>query len=313
MKRKILASIMSLMTVLAFALLAAQCVEAAPFDQILDRWSKTRTYVDREDDISNLEIRVTYYSAEFIEAYIQKEADANLWTQQEADDYKYKFLKALRLDEMIPVQIYFNNNGPTMHLGPFDIMVSLRIKNKSYKPVDYDKRFNFAFQGKKEGLVFFPRYDEKTGKDLLEGVKRISTLQAYDITVEHDGEKFRDEYILGLVSNTYSIAGLSNLVAKGVLFDDGLFEVTLVKMPGSLIELNSILNCLIKKDLNPKYFCTFKTSHVRFTSDHEIAWTLDGESGGSYTVADIENHRQAVKIIVKGVPEETAESVGSKD
>ncbi len=148
---------------------------------------------------------------------------------------------------------------------------------------------------------------------LLEGVKRISTLQAYDITVEHDGEKFRDEYILGLVSNTYSIAGLSNLVAKGVLFDDGLFEVTLVKMPGSLIELNSILNCLIKKDLNPKYFCTFKTSHVRFTSDHEIAWTLDGESGGSYTVADIENHRQAVKIIVKGVPEETAESIGSKD
>ena len=174
MKRKILASIMSLMTALAFALLAAQCVEAASFDQILDRWSKTRTYVDREDDISNLEIRVTYYSAEFIEAYIQKEADANLWTKQEADDYKYKFLKALRLDEMIPVQIYFNNNGPTMHLGPFDIMVSLRIKNKSYKPVDYDKRFNFAFQGKKEGLVFFPRYDEKTGKDLLEGAKTVT-------------------------------------------------------------------------------------------------------------------------------------------
>ncbi len=159
---------------LSAIMLFSVAVHADSFDRILDRWSKTRTYVDREDDISNLEIRVTYYSAEFIEAYIQKEAAANLWTQQEADDYKYKFLKALRLDEMIPVQIYFNNNGPTMHLGPFDIMVSLRIKNKSYKPVDYDKRFNFAFQGKKEGLVFFPRYDEKTGKDLLEGAKTVT-------------------------------------------------------------------------------------------------------------------------------------------
>ena len=174
MKRKIFIVISALMLAMTSGILAMTCADAASFDRILERWSKTRTYVDREDDISNLEIRATYYSAEFIEAYIQKEAEANLWTQQEADDYKYKFLSALRLDEMIPVQIYFNNNGPTMHLGPFDIMVKLLIKNKSYKPVDYDKRFNFAFQGPKEGLVFFPRYDEKTGKDLLEGAKTVT-------------------------------------------------------------------------------------------------------------------------------------------
>ena len=158
----------------AFTLASASCSYAAPFDRILDRWSKSVKYIDTEDDISNLEIRATYYSAEFIEAYIQREAEKNLWTQQEAEDYKYKFLQALRLDEMIPVQIEFNNNGPTMHIGPFDIFVKLIIGRKSYKPADYDKRFNFSFQGKKEGLVFFPRYDEKTGKDLLEGVKSVT-------------------------------------------------------------------------------------------------------------------------------------------
>ncbi len=162
-----------LLAVAAVGTFAAYTV-AAPFDQVLDRWTKTRTYIDKEDDISNLEIKATYYSAEFIEAYIQREAEKNLWTQQETEDYKYKFLQALRLNEMIPIQIEFNNNGPTMHLGPFDIMVKLIIKNKSYKPVDYDKRFNFSFQGKKEGLVFFPRYDEKTGKDLLEGAKTVT-------------------------------------------------------------------------------------------------------------------------------------------
>ncbi|MCF0248586.1 MAG: hypothetical protein HUJ86_08255, partial [Synergistes sp.] len=119
-------------------------------------------------------VKATYYSAEFIEALIQKEAKANLWTQQEADDFKYNLLNSLKLDEYIPVRVEFINNGPTMYLGPFDVMVKMRMGGKAYKPADYDKRLNFKFQGKKDGLVFFPRYDEKTGKDLLKGVKSVN-------------------------------------------------------------------------------------------------------------------------------------------
>lgn len=171
-KKHIALTIVMIITVVMTFVSAGSAAE--PFERLLDRWTKSREYVDREDGISRLDIRATYYSAEFVEAYVQKEADANLWTEQETDDYKYKFLQALHLDEMIPIQIYFNNNGPTMHLGPFDTMVKLMVKNKSYKPVDYDKRFNFAFQGEREGLVYFPRYDEKTGKDLLEGVKTVT-------------------------------------------------------------------------------------------------------------------------------------------
>lgn len=144
---------------------------------------------------------------------------------------------------------------------------------------------------------------------LMEGVKRINKLEAYDITVEHDGEVYRDDFIVGLISNTVSIAGLSNLVANGVVFDDGLFEVTLIRTPNSLIELNGILNCILTKNLDPKYFYTFKTSRVRFTSDQEIKWTLDGESGGSYTVADIEALKQAVKIIVKNPAPEAEKNI----
>lgn len=156
----------------AFCIFAAQCMAATSFDRSLARWQKSRRYVG-EDDISNLTIRATYYSAEFIEAYVQSEAGKNLWTEQEMEDFKYKFLQALRLDEMIPIQIEFDNNAETMHPGPFDAMVKLIIKNKSYKPADYDRRFNFSFQGKREGIVYFPRYDEKTGKDLLDGVSSV--------------------------------------------------------------------------------------------------------------------------------------------
>lgn len=153
------------------SLISTLPADAAAYDQVLQRWTKSRKIVD--EDGANLEIKATYYSAEYIEALMQKEAQANLWTENEAENYKYNFLGALRLDEMIPIEIEFINNAPTMFLGPFDIMIKLRIGNKLYKPVDYDKRFNFKFQGKKNGLVYFPRYDEKTGKDLLAGVKTV--------------------------------------------------------------------------------------------------------------------------------------------
>ena len=145
---------------------------ADAFDNILQRWTKSVRHEDVEFG-GNLEVIATYYSAEYIEAMVQKEAKDNLWTDDEMENFKYRFLSTLRLDEMIPIHVEFINNGPTMHMGPFDVMVKLRIKNKLYKAVDYDKRFNFSFQGKKDGLIFFPRYDEKTGKDLLEGVKNV--------------------------------------------------------------------------------------------------------------------------------------------
>ena len=52
---------------------------ADTFDQVLQRWTKSRKIVD--EDGANLEVRATYYSAEFIEALVQKEAKDNLWTQ----------------------------------------------------------------------------------------------------------------------------------------------------------------------------------------------------------------------------------------
>ena len=153
------------------SIFAASCASADAFDKVLDRWRKSQYF--QSDMDGNLTITCTYYSAEYVEAYVQSEAEKNLWTKQETEDFKYRFLSTLRLNETIPIYIEFINNGPSMHPGPFDIMVALRIKNKAYKPIDYDKRFNFRFQGKKDGFVFFPRYDEKTGKDLLEGVKSV--------------------------------------------------------------------------------------------------------------------------------------------
>ena len=173
----------------ALLLLAAFLVILVPlqsyadsFDSVLQRWTKSRKFIDKDNMVSNMEVRATYYSVEYVEALVQSEAQKNLWTQQETEDYKYNLLKSLQLNEMIPIQVEFINNGPTMYLGPFDIMAKLYIGNKIYKMADYDKRFNFKFQGKKEGLIYFPRFDEKTGKDLLKGVKSVRLVFSSNIS-----------------------------------------------------------------------------------------------------------------------------------
>lgn len=182
-----------LVFVMLCSMFIATCMSAGasadPLDSVLSRWTKNRKFIDKEDRVTNMEVLATYYSAEYMEALIQSEAQKNLWTEQETENYKYNFLGALRLDEMIPINIKFINNGPTMHLGPFDIMVKLRIGNKLYKPVDYDKRFNFQFQGEKEGLVYFPRYDAATGKDLLKGVPTVRLELSAAISPLTDGSE----------------------------------------------------------------------------------------------------------------------------
>nr|WP_321499866.1 hypothetical protein [uncultured Dethiosulfovibrio sp.] len=141
-------------------------------DSVLSRWRKTEKIMD-EDNMGYVEFTLTYYAAEYIEALVQKEAKSNLWTKDEEENYKYQLLKTLQLEQYIPVFIEINNYGPALRMAPFGDQIVLWIGNKKYSPVDYDKRFNFKLTGKREGFVYFPRYDEKTGKPFLDKAKTI--------------------------------------------------------------------------------------------------------------------------------------------
>ena len=155
-----------LVCALFFSLSAAAFADA----KVLARWSQMKSY--RDSFGGELDVRATYYSAEYIEALVKKEAEKNLWTENEMEQYKYQLLSGLSLDEYIPIHVEFDNRGPSMHLAPFDSFLTLWVGKNKLSPADFDKRFNFSFQGKREGLVFFPRYDKK-GKSYLEGVKTI--------------------------------------------------------------------------------------------------------------------------------------------
>ena len=133
---------------------------------------------------------------------------------------------------------------------------------------------------------------------ILEGAKRIFNIPSYKIKVEHDGEVIEDEFIFGMVTNSRSVGGFSNMVGKNIVFDDGLFEVTLIKTPKNPIALQEIIAALLIEQVDTKHMNTFKTKKITFDSVEEIPWTLDGEFGGEQDYVEIENVQKAMEIMV---------------
>ena len=134
---------------------------------------------------------------------------------------------------------------------------------------------------------------------LLEGIRRLPKITGIKCRVEHDDEVIEDTFVYGMVSNTVSIGGMRKLIEDGVCFDDGLFEITLIRMPTNPILLSNTLTEAVLDKFNEKNIVTFKTSKVKFTFDTPIAWTLDGEAGGEFNTVEINNIKQAVRFIVK--------------
>ena len=133
---------------------------------------------------------------------------------------------------------------------------------------------------------------------ILEGAKRVFNIPSYKIKVEHDGEVIEDEFIFGMVTNSRSVGGFSNMVGKNIVFDDGLFEVTLIKTPKNPIALQEIIAALLIEQVDTKHMYTFKTKKITFDSVEEIPWTLDGEFGGEQDYVEIENVQKAMEIMV---------------
>lgn len=133
---------------------------------------------------------------------------------------------------------------------------------------------------------------------ILEGIKSITDLKDYPMTVELDEETIEDSFILGMITNSLSIGGFKNILPSDTALDDGLFEIVLVRKPKTLAALNEIgISLLAEKLENNQHIIYRKTSKIIVRSPEKIAWTLDGEFGGEEDVVRIENRRKLLSII----------------
>jgi len=136
---------------------------------------------------------------------------------------------------------------------------------------------------------------------IMEGMKRLNTARSYRVAVTHDGETVEDDFIFGMVSNSTSVGGFKGLSGNEVLLDDGVFEVFLIKFPKNLPEFQFTINALLKRELDSKYFISFKASQVEFRSEGDLPWTLDGEFGGNCRTVVVKNNCRSVDIFASKV------------
>ena len=91
---------------------------------------------------------------------------------------------------------------------------------------------------------------------------------------------------------------IKNITGKNVILDDGYFEATFIRVPGSVSELNDMITSFLKGEANYQYVYTFRTKRLEIDADENIPWTLDGEYGGEHASVLIENWMQALDFIV---------------
>ena len=132
---------------------------------------------------------------------------------------------------------------------------------------------------------------------ILEGMRSLPAIKSWKLEYESSEARGKGAFLYGMVTNSNSVGGFKGITGKDVSLNDGLFEVTLIKDPGNVLEWPNIINALLNQ-MPDKNVITFKTSHVVFRSKQEIPWTTDGEFGGSYKEAVLDNLPKALPIIL---------------
>ena len=135
---------------------------------------------------------------------------------------------------------------------------------------------------------------------ILEGIKEIPAFTPYTVCVEADGQIYKDSYIFGAVSNARSVGGILKISDSLVDLNDGVFEVMMIKMPKTLIDLSAIVTSLTSLNplkYDPSMFLFLQTKELKITFEQEMVWSLDGERVSGGKEARIACIKDAFKIL----------------
>ena len=133
-----------------------------------------------------------------------------------------------------------------------------------------------------------------------EGIKEIPAFTSYTVCVEADGQIYKDSYIFGAVSNARSVGGILKISDSLVDLNDGVFEVMMIKMPKTLMDLSAIVTSLTSLNplkYDPSMFLFLQTKELKITFEQEMVWSLDGERVSGGKEARIACIKDAFKIL----------------
>lgn len=131
----------------------------------------------------------------------------------------------------------------------------------------------------------------------IEALKHIPDIKAHHMIIEYDDGIIEDDFILGLVSNSVSVAGYKAYSKMNIMMDDGLFEAIFIKTQRNPIELQGTINSLLSKKFDGDRILQFSSSKIKISCQDQVQWTLDGEDGGICSEVTMCNYQYALPII----------------
>ncbi len=117
---------------------------------------------------------------------------------------------------------------------------------------------------------------------ILQGMTELGNMRAYHMQVVSEERTIEGEFAFGMITNSRSIGGFSNITGSEVDLQDGLFEVTMIRMPKNPLEMSEIIMSISNPAMNSDMVINFKTARVVLNCDESVAWTRDGEYAGAH-------------------------------
>ncbi len=132
---------------------------------------------------------------------------------------------------------------------------------------------------------------------VLQGMQQLPKIEPIHTRVEYDGGVFDGMLLYGSVTNSTSVAGIVRLPEEMVSLGDGVSELVLVRDPGNVAAFAEIVSSVLSERFDSEYLLILQTKRAAFHFDKPVAWTRDGEEGGTYTDIEIVNHKCPVQLI----------------
>ena len=132
---------------------------------------------------------------------------------------------------------------------------------------------------------------------VLSGIQELSQIRHIPMSLELDGVPLEGEFLFGAVTNSTSVGGAPTLDAKSVDLRDGLFEVTLIRMPKNMAEVSECVQALLSQSFDSGAITFRRVSSLTVRQSADVDWTLDGEHAAGAEVIRIENKNRAIRLV----------------
>jgi YegS/Rv2252/BmrU family lipid kinase len=137
---------------------------------------------------------------------------------------------------------------------------------------------------------------------VLNGITQIKNIKKYHLKLEFDNKYVESDFLIGLVSNSKSIAGMRHLLPDSKT-NDGKFDIMFAeykpfKMLGSMWDLlKRILVGFRSNTNNIETLVHEKTNEVLITASRPIRWNIDGEKGMRTNKVKIKSLKEHITLI----------------